>query len=1048
MRDRIVERVAAVAVAALALDACGAGDRLPAELEPESAPRAPATPASSPAVLSTEGVVERTIAPGEKHDYRLELAAGELFELTVEQRGVDLVLRLFDPAGELALEADLPIADLGPEQLLAVATHGGTHRVEIEAWQSDGGVGGYAAGPLVSRPATAGDRLRARAARRFWEAESRVWAGDSKASLEPYRQALELWRQAGDLFWEAETLDRLGDAHYRLGERRVAADLHRQASERFATLDQPRFWAINTFHLASFHYRMGEMEPALRLAGEALELRRQVGDARGEAMVLSLIGDVHKVRGETQLALDHFAGALALLDRPQDRRYRASTLHNLGTLYRRTGKLETALVHLEEAEGIFAALAESRQRASSLSLLGQLRFELGDPDGALATLRTSLELRRGLDDRAGQAVVQRKIGSMLLAGGDLRAAREHFVEALSLLAEGDSPRSRAALLTDLGTLHNRLDRAAEALEHHRAALAVYEQVGDPLGSAEALLGVAVSERQRGELEPARVAAERALEITEELRIKAFREDLRWSFFSAAQRYFAFYVDLLMELHRALPGAGHDAAALEVSERARARSLLDLLREAGAGIRDRAASELLVREREIQERINGSVARMEDDSVSEAEREAAARDLARGLEELEAARAAIRRQSPRYAALTQPRTASVAEIRSAVLDPETVLLEYWLGEERSFVWRLAQEGLESFELPPAAEIESAVRSLHSLLAQGHRRENEGRIRVLLCTLGRQLVAPLAGRLGDRRLAIVADGALQYLPFALLPDPDTGVPCLEAPPLLAAHEIVFLPSASTVALSRRERAGRKPPGGLVAVLADPVFSGDDERLRRRVASAAVAAPMRAAQSAAGALRTGELRRLPHTRREAEAILGLVPADAAWAALGFEASKQTVLSGRLAGFRIVHFATHGVLDSERPQLSGVVLSRLDREGVPVDGHLRAHEAYNLELAADLVVLSGCETALGRQVRGEGMLGLARGFMYAGAPRLAVSLWQVSDRATAELMTALYRGLLNEGLTPAAALRAAQLEVRAQRPQPFYWAGFVLQGDWRRVE
>ncbi len=241
-------------------------------------------------------------------------------------------------------------------------------------------------------------------------------------------------------------------------------------------------------------------------------------------------------------------------------------------------------------------------------------------------------------------------------------------------------------------------------------------------------------------------------------------------------------------------------------------------------------------------------------------------------------------------------------------------------------------------------------------------------------------------------------------------------------------------------RAEAAQRPPASGVVAVVADPVFSAADERLTGRAGGSR--APRATADRAAAG---GEYPRLPHSRREALAILGLVPADQAYGALGFEATKQTVLSGRLRGFRFVHFATHGVLDTERPQLSGIMLSLVDREGRSIDGHLRAHEVYNLDLPAELVVLGGCETALGKLVRGEGVLGLARGFMYAGAPRVALSLWKVSDRSTADLMTAFYRGLLVDGLTPAAALRAAQLEIAERRPHPFYWAGFVLQGDWR---
>jgi CHAT domain-containing protein len=167
----------------------------------------------------------------------------------------------------------------------------------------------------------------------------------------------------------------------------------------------------------------------------------------------------------------------------------------------------------------------------------------------------------------------------------------------------------------------------------------------------------------------------------------------------------------------------------------------------------------------------------------------------------------------------------------------------------------------------------------------------------------------------------------------------------------------------------------------------------------------------------------------------------------ALDFRASRDVALGGDLGMYRIVHFATHGLLDDQRPELSGLVLSLVDESGRSQDGFLRLNEIYNLRLSADLVVLSACQTGLGKEVRGEGLIGLTRGFMYAGARSVAASLWKVDDVATRELMKRLYTGLFKSGLKPAAALRAAQLEMlkTTQWRAPYYWAAFVLQGEWK---
>jgi CHAT domain-containing protein len=407
---------------------------------------------------------------------------------------------------------------------------------------------------------------------------------------------------------------------------------------------------------------------------------------------------------------------------------------------------------------------------------------------------------------------------------------------------------------------------------------------------------------------------------------------------------------------------------------------------------------------------------------------------------------IRRRNPRYAELTQPAAPSTREIQG-LLDAGTLLLEYSLGRERSYLWAVDATSLRSFVLPGREEIERAARAFHEALstpaADGG---DDGRSR-LGQTLSRMLLGPVAndpgslGGLGERRLAIVADGALDYIPFDVLPEPDrTGSPA----PLLERHEVVALPSASVLAAVRREIARKPAARELAIVLADPVFQPEDSRVAQRTPAAA---------RAASALRTAEpenlsrLSRLRFSRQEALGIAALAPPGAVVTKLDFAADRDLVLSGRLRDFRYVHFATHGVFDAERPDLSGLALSRVDPAGRPREGLLRLRDIYDLDLAADLVVLSGCRTALGKEIRGEGLLGLTRGFLYAGAPRVVASLWWIDDRATADLMTAFYRGLWKEGLPPVTALRKARLALARQHRfrDPSYWGGFVLQGDWR---
>ncbi|HET8674804.1 MAG TPA: CHAT domain-containing protein, partial [Blastocatellia bacterium] len=328
-----------------------------------------------------------------------------------------------------------------------------------------------------------------------------------------------------------------------------------------------------------------------------------------------------------------------------------------------------------------------------------------------------------------------------------------------------------------------------------------------------------------------------------------------------------------------------------------------------------------------------------------------------------------------------------------------------------------------------------------------------------SLSQTLLSPVAAELGNKRLVIVADGALQYIPFAMLPDSVVG----KNQPLIVNHEVVSLPSASALAIQRSELAGRQPAPKMLAVIADPVFDRTDERLKSLAPEASDKEQVQtvasddarsiehlaeeSSEKSSTTTRRLVIARLPFTRQEARRLLALAPKDSSFGAIDFQASRATVLKGELSQYRYVHFATHGVMDSERPGLSSLLLSMVDAQGKAQDGFLRANDIYNLKLPAELVVLSACQTGLGKEIKGEGLVGLTRGFMYAGAARVVVSLWNVNDKATSELMTKFYEKMLKQGARPAAALRAAQVEMWKQKQwqSPYYWAAFTMQGEWR---
>jgi CHAT domain-containing protein len=449
-----------------------------------------------------------------------------------------------------------------------------------------------------------------------------------------------------------------------------------------------------------------------------------------------------------------------------------------------------------------------------------------------------------------------------------------------------------------------------------------------------------------------------------------------------------------------------------------------------------------------------------------------------LRQYQAVEDEIRVSSPAYAALTQPKPILAAEIQHKVLDANTLLLEYALGGEHSYVFAVTPTSLTAYELPKKVDIEAAARPVYDMLAARSRSQKgetaaqrvlrlqnaEAQYPEAASRLSRMILGPVAPLMAGKRLLIVSDGVLEYVPFAALPPPEPAVQSARFTPLVVNHEIVNLPSASVLQVLRQQSAGRTRPAKAVAVVADPVFQGSDSRVKSPHAAMAATgggsrkSPETAERSASDSDRLlrsasevggldGQVRfaRLLFSRKEANAILKEAPPGGVMKALDFKANLVTVASPVLSQYRIVHFATHGLLNSRHPELSGLVLSLVDEHGRARPGFLALGAIYNLTLPADLVVLSACETGLGKEIQGEGLVGITRGFMYAGATRVMASLWKVNDAATADLMEKFYKGIFKDGLQPAAALRRAQVEMwqHTRWSLPYYWAGFVMQGE-----
>lgn len=1085
--------------------------------------------------LETGKTQSGKITYGETLNYRVTLNSGGLLHLVINPGDVGLVITIFDSINNKLTEVSHDGDRKRVTPIILVAESDGTYRVEVRPARSGPSAGSYSL-QLESNtkksleesikkytemlPPLQGSTDKSAEARLLNNIGNLYAAlNDFGKALDYYNRALPLYRVLGNRREEALTLYYIGRNYQRSDEYRKGIEFYSQAAQIRRELGDRSGEANLLRRIGSCYAGLFENSKSVEYFQRALEIKRVVGDRPEQAMILQFMAQGYVNSTQFSKAVDAFNQELALRRILRQRGAEASALNNIGMAYGSMGEMQKALDYYNETLRVARTVRDKYSEATALTNMAtfygytlgdyQKALELynqaleliraggGDPWGesrilamiaeayrsareyqkAIDTLNVSLSIAEKNRDILSQANALLGIAQTNSMMGKHKEAIEYLNRILSMARDAINEYGLHPVWRDLGYNYYLLGDYPKALEHLNHALRLYRLSNAPEGEAVILFLMARTNRELGKLAEARPQIEDAIKIIENLRNKLASQEQRAAFLATNQSYYEFYIELLMRLHSQRPSDGFDALAIQASERARARSLLDLLTEAKADIRQGIAPELIRRERDVQQKLNATAQRQMQILAANPKSEQATA-MAKELETLTAQfqqiQAQIRQSSPRYAALTQPQPLSLKEIQAEVLDEETLLLEYSLGEENSYLWAVTKKSIKSYVLPKREEIDAAARRVYDRLnarnlivpneTVDQRRtrvaRSDAEYMAAALALSQIALTPVAPQLKDKRLVIVSDGALQYIPFAALPEPTDPAAQAQPTPLIVNHEIVSLPSASTLAVLRREVRGRRAALKTVAVLADPVFQSDDARVRAGMARAAETnrrrqaaqrdIPVELERSAVeSSSRAGELLipRLPGTRQEALQILSLAPPAKRKRAFDFRADRATATSSELAQYRYIHFATHGFLNSQHPELSGIVLSLVNETGKPQDGFLRLNEVFNLKLSADMVVLSACQTGMGKEVRGEGLIGLTRGFMYAGAPRVVVSLWSVSDAATAELMTRFYRGVLMEKMRPAKALQAAQVSMLNDKrfASPFYWAAFIQQGEWQ---
>lgn len=883
--------------------------------------------------------------------------------------------------------------------------------------------------------------------------------GDKDESEKYIGKAETLMEASTDASVQAQVLWRLGDFHYN-GEEFAVSEKHLLRSvELWRQIGDVAAESKAQFSLGHAYVEQYKYDAAVQAFQRSLDSARSVSDRKGEALALIGIGTAH-LNGDPQKALNFYHDSLNLFPEGIDQSEKGTAYNGRSSVHEDFGDYDNAISDREKALELFKQDGSEYGQMTTLLSLGQINVLKGNDAAAGKYFLDAQSVAQLRGDSLHLVLSYLGMGDIDLKRNDREAALKFYLKAKTLLERNPNKRQMAAVLDKIAEFYflgNELNKA----EHFwNASFDLSHEVRDLSAESYVLYKLAVVDAAAERWESALRYAQQSVEKTESLSSDVTNSQLKGNYLSNAHERYELYIDLLMRKAKNVGGGdgkNHALRAMQVSERARARMLHENMQLSMANVTRDASPEMLARERELSSMLNGTSDKLSKLLSTGEDQEgilAAEKEVGVIQDQLESLRGMIKGASPVYFAIKNTAPFNVETFQRDVLDDESVFLEFSLGKHASYLWLVEKNGVSHYFLPPREQIENQISALLGSLRARESQPGESiekrnaRIEeakkqypALAAALSNSLLGPVAEKIKGKRLIVSPDVKMAYLPLYALP-----VPYAENSEwLMAANEVVYAPSASILMLLKTlDKSKQARPDRNLLVFADPVFDEADERFSGGTSAqnvlSAVATRMRSGES------IKDLRRLPASGDEAESIRRVVPNSTIVSS--FEANRERLLDEDLKGYKVIHFATHGIRDEKRPDLSGIVLSRYDESGKQSEGLIRAQDIYGLDINADLIVLSLCDSGAGKEVRGEGIVGLSSAFLRVGARSVVSSLWKVDDQATEKLMREFYGSMAGGKMTASQALRAAQLKMLKdpQYNSPFYWAAFTAHGDTSR--
>lgn len=874
--------------------------------------------------------------------------------------------------------------------------------------------------------------------------------GNYEEAIPTLEQVLTLEQQNSYVAGRAEALLLLSDAH-NYTDHSLALKTAQDALALWQTVGNQRGIIRSHLSIGTYHVAQNNLAEATRNNEAALNLSRAGGFKDLEAEALVNLGFVEYRKGAWQNVIRFLGDARKLIDAEAEFVRMAQISSSTAEAWIESGLPEIGLPKYYEALDYVRKAKRPRDELVVRWGIGRSQYFMGKHDEALATLHQALAGAEFQKQPVVMALCHEVLGRTYDAMGDHVAALKHLETASDLYTNTKNPMEAARARAWMGQAYENSGKLDEARVAYQAALTTFDSLSDRVNQSATLFALGRLEMKVGNYDYAERLFRKSIDATENMRRMSTSRDLTAGFSATVHDRYEQYIECLMRNSTGPSAASRVRVAFETSESARGRSLAELLRVSDTNLLSNIDPELSKQETSLRQSLRSkedqrvSLLAKKSDEDQKVELEKLDAELERLNAEYKNVLATINARYPAYKQLTQPQSWDLSRIQEEVIaDDDTVLLEYLLGSERSYVWVATRNSVTSHELPSREAISNKVQSLYNLLKEPGN-SDKNKLDQAARELAEMILFPVAAELNKKQILVAADDALNYIPFQVLPaGPDNPEP------MVNRHTIINVPSASILGELRKEAGRRGVRAKALAVFGNPIFAPRNEQ---------VAGTQKSADELKHAERnieldpdTGDLSsfdRLFYSEREIANLRDVATEAQTFAASDYDATREQLLKMDFSQFAILHFATHGLLNPEHPENSGLLLSTVNREGKSVNGFVGLQDIYSLRAPVDLVVLSACQTGLGKNIRGEGLVGLTRGFMYAGATSVVASLWKVEDETTAELMRLFYTEMLKNGKTPAEALRAAQNGIR-QKPEwsaPHYWAGFTLQGEYRYV-